>query len=186
VRIQSTSAQDLSDLLSAAESAATIVALVVGGVWAYFKFIKGRVYRPRLQVTIETDTLLLKDQAYLVCSLSLKNIGSSKIMLVQQGSGLRVSSMKGPVKAFSEPDWVHETVHDVFQHHEWIESSEAITHEFLFPVDVSKGVLLLEARLVCKRRRTNLSIYGRRIATLPMQWNEEHGKEADDGDPSRT
>lgn len=179
--MEASSAQDISDLLSAIESGGTVVALIVGGVWAYFKFIKDRVYRPRLDVTIEAGTLPIEDRRQLVCRLSVKNIGTCKVKLLQEGTGLRVSSMSEFPNDFTEPDWAAEKVHEVFKQHEWIESSETIRHELIFPLANPHRPLLIEARLVCKMPRSNITIYGRKIAI--REWEESESKEGDDGRP---
>jgi hypothetical protein len=36
-------AKDVADIIS---SAVTALAVIIGGVWAYFKFARGRTYRP--------------------------------------------------------------------------------------------------------------------------------------------
>lgn len=186
--VQGVSSQEVSDLLSAAESAATIVALAVGGVWAYFKFVKDRVYRPRLDVTIEAGTVLLEDKPHVACRLSVKNIGTSKVRLLQEGTGLRVSSMAGMAQNFIEPDWEAKKVHEVFKEHEWIESSETIRHEVIFQIaSESQLPLLLEARLVCRvRGNNNISIHSRKLATLTKDWEDDDRKEVDHGRPTGT
>ena len=71
--------------LDAADKLVKIAAIVIGGVWAYYKFVKGRFYRPRLEPSVTAETFRSADRDYVVVSTSLKNVGTSKID-IQQGS----------------------------------------------------------------------------------------------------
>jgi hypothetical protein len=76
-------------VLDGANKAVASAAFLVGGIWAYYKFIRGRVYRPRLEPTIAVRAFQ-RTAPYLVASISLKNVGTSKVECKQEGSALRV------------------------------------------------------------------------------------------------
>src|SRR5436190_24290972 len=40
------------DLVSIAKDGTTTLAIVIGGIWTYFNFIRGRIYNPRLEPAI--------------------------------------------------------------------------------------------------------------------------------------
>ena len=69
----------------------TAAALVIGGIWAYFKFVKGRTYRPRLEIHLFGQWRLIDTKHLLQARISVKNIGASIVTLLQKGTGLRVS-----------------------------------------------------------------------------------------------
>ena len=84
-------------------SVATAVAIIVGGWWAYFKFAKGRTYKPRLSVEMAGQwcTFNSERQVFHV-RIRVTNIGASKVTLKRSGTGLRISL---PAKEQSEsPD----------------------------------------------------------------------------------
>ena len=74
---------DIKDSVEIAEKIATIAALVVGGVWAYFNFIKGRIYRPRLHPEVSGMVVVEHEQIYLHITSTITNVGNS----VKQSQG---------------------------------------------------------------------------------------------------
>jgi hypothetical protein len=93
------------------QSIVTASAVIIGGVWAYFKFVRGRTYRPRLAVEAEGQWLKLGDASpprrgimrrtvlhatdvgtdVFHTRVRVTNIGASKVTLKQYGTGLTVS-----------------------------------------------------------------------------------------------
>ena len=72
----------------------TLVGLTAAGVWGYFNFIKSRTYHPRLEMTVSGELRSKGVQQYLVPRVTLKNIGNSKVKLIQSGSGYRIWTTK--------------------------------------------------------------------------------------------
>jgi hypothetical protein len=70
------------------ESITATLALVAGGIFASIKFLKNRTYRPRLDVSIETERVASGERLGLLCQVIVKNIGTSKVSLQQYGTGL--------------------------------------------------------------------------------------------------
>lgn len=174
--------KNLSDLASVIESIVTVLALLVGGSWAYFKFVKERVYRPRFDIALETKRVMLDHQPALWCRLSVKNIGASEIRLLQQGTGLRLSESERPTDDYRPIVWTVRTVLTVFAEHAWIESGETIRHESLVSLpEADARALRLDARLVCEREPRNVSIYG--LAVFPP--DEAPGPQGKEGDDER-
>jgi hypothetical protein len=128
--------EDAKNILEVAQKALTILALLAGGVWGYYKFFKGRVFRIRLEPTISGRVLPLNNSTYLLVTISLKNVGLSKVDLEQEGTGLRLSTHKA-VPRLDDPieaDWSHLTTFPVFREHAWIEPGETITEDRMFVV----------------------------------------------------
>ena len=63
----------------------TTIAVIVGGLWAYFKLIKGRTFRPHVEVGVSAEWLGREGELGLKISVQLKNIGTAKIELLQKG-----------------------------------------------------------------------------------------------------
>jgi hypothetical protein len=54
-------------------------ALIAGGVWAYFKFAKGRTFQDRLTPTVSGKFVSIDGSAFLIVTVQIKNVGLSKI-----------------------------------------------------------------------------------------------------------
>lgn len=182
----------LSDILAA-------LAVVVGGVWVYFKFARGRTFKPRMATALTGQWIAGSDYPHqlLLVRLGLKNIGASKIGILQEGTGLQVwihtdkigsgeeSALKEAETRFGEiPErgtalWSqYERKFSIFDKHDWIEPGEQISDDRLvrFPEEVRGGVVLLRARVVCKRRlRANIVIFARTVVWKDSRVGEVGG-----------
>jgi hypothetical protein len=65
-------------------------ALIAGGVWAYFKFAKGRTFRERLTPTVSGRVVAMDGSVFLVVTTMLHNVGLSRIAFDQEESSLVV------------------------------------------------------------------------------------------------
>ena len=66
------------------------LALIAGGVWAYFKFAKGRTFRDRLIVTVSGRFVSIDGSVFLVVTNLLHNVGLSRIAFSPKVSLLNV------------------------------------------------------------------------------------------------
>jgi hypothetical protein len=66
------------------------LALVAGGVWAYFKFVKGRTFQDRLTPTVTGKFVSINGSVFLIVRTLLENVGLSRIVLDHQLSSLVV------------------------------------------------------------------------------------------------
>ena len=66
------------------------LALIAGGVWAYFKFAKGRTFRDRLTPTVTGRFVSIDGSVFLVVTTQIKNVGLSKITFDHKASWLIV------------------------------------------------------------------------------------------------
>lgn len=144
-------AKDIAGIIS---SGITALAVVIGGAWAYFKFIRGRTYRPRVEMQLAGQWQRVRGKLLLQARITIKNVGSSKLKLRQKGSGLRASMLdpNQPTPPASVR-WVDlEKTYTIFDQHEWIESGETICDVVLLDLGVPETIpVLLEGRLVWPR-----------------------------------
>src|SRR4051812_26459179 len=68
--------KDVGDTVQAFVTAGGIV---VGGVFAYYKFVKDRIYRPRVTLDINAGTVVLGTDVFLKCAVSVHNQGNAKL-----------------------------------------------------------------------------------------------------------
>ena len=78
------------DFAEAFASVTQSLALIAGGVWAYFKFAKGRTFRERLTPTLTGRFVSIDECVFLVITMQFKNVGLSRIALDQETSSLAV------------------------------------------------------------------------------------------------
>jgi hypothetical protein len=158
------------------QSIATTAAIVLGGVWTYFKFIKDRIYRPRAAFSVDgvhhtgpfpSLTLVAK----------VENIGASKITLVHEGMGVRIHEAMASLPPFKEPAWERRKTLPIFEEHNWIESGETIRDELVLGMRGHDDTLIqIEARLVLKRAvRKNIELYSHALVFRGKDKEEEGG-----------
>jgi hypothetical protein len=140
------------ETLSNSEKVVRIAAIVIGGLWTYLKFIRGRIYRPRLKPSVSGRIVIVSGQPYLIVSIGVENVGSSKVEISQKGTGLRLFSPELTPAAAppSQIGWMHLGTFSVFEKHGWIESGECIQDELLISLQQVASAFKLEFRLVAK------------------------------------
>jgi hypothetical protein len=108
------------------------VAIVVGGVAAYFKWFRGRIYRPRLE-TVVGGSLKTGAGQFLLVSVRTKNVGLSEVRIEQEGSAVRIFSSKPPSSSAKAKNvaWERHGTFPIYEEHGWIESNETIEHQRL-------------------------------------------------------
>ncbi|HKG59538.1 MAG TPA: hypothetical protein VKB05_07150 [Pyrinomonadaceae bacterium] len=63
---------------------------LIAGVWAYFKFVKGRTFRERLTPTVNGKFISIDGSVFLVVTIMFHNVGLSRIAFDQKVSSLTV------------------------------------------------------------------------------------------------
>ncbi len=75
------------DLVGIIKDSITAIAVIVSGYWTYFKFIKDRTYRPRLDISLGGRWITVDDRKFFQARTSVKNIGTSVVELLRRGTG---------------------------------------------------------------------------------------------------
>ena len=68
------------DWLGAVADVITVLAVLIGGAFAYFKFAKGRLFRPRLGLNVASEVVNVEGQLGLNISVAIHNAGQSALM----------------------------------------------------------------------------------------------------------
>jgi hypothetical protein len=150
-----------ADLAGGAASAAQVLAIIVGGVWAYFKFLRGRTFAKRAELSVAPSFLNLGKQSALKVAASLKNAGLSKVPLRTQA--VFVYGIYAAPTA-DDPIATREQLvgkpKKIFAAHKWVEAQETITDEILIvlpnsdPSSQPQGLALrVECRVYEERRK---------------------------------
>lgn len=78
------------DFAEAFASLTQTLALIAGGVWAYFKFAKGRTFRDRLNPAVGGKLVSIDGSVFLMVTIRFQNVGLSRIAFDQDVSSLAV------------------------------------------------------------------------------------------------
>jgi len=130
-------------------------AFIIGGVWAYYKYIRGRLFHPRIESFINGELVYVNSLPHLLLKYEIKNIGLSKVELNNESSAIRVMQYRpqkeeDPLKIESV-HWHHIGSFSILEKHSWIESSEIIKEDRLFSIsEILDIVYKAEIRIVGK------------------------------------
>ena len=112
---------NVKNVVDVAGTFVTAAAIIVGGLWAYFKFVKNRTYRPRLEVTMQAQWRVVRDVRLLQARVTVKNIGASSVRLIQHGTGLRINRLGQVPMPEAVVVWSKLRVFPLLVEHQWID-----------------------------------------------------------------
>ena len=133
--------------LETLDTALKCLAVIVGGVWTYLNYVRGRTFRKRLELT-PSGTITERDGTLFFSGQSVaKNVGLGKIPIQQRGTGVTLYALRLVPNPAGEPYTVEDlvTALPLFERHGWIEPGEAIADPFftLLPnIPAAQGTLL--------------------------------------------
>jgi hypothetical protein len=163
----------VSDVADAVQAFATAGGILAGGIFTYYKFIKDRIYRPRLDLKNEYEIVTIDRHEQLLCHLSIHNQGSTKIELVHEGTALVVTPCSVSADPLHTARWSGNdsgTV-NVFAAHDWIESNETIRDDALMslgPEPAYRVEFWLVVGNPAPQRKRNISFLTARVATRKL------------------
>ena len=141
------------------QSLVTTIALIAGGIWAYYKFVSGRINKPRMELDVKCAQHFFDGNIVrLNVKVSLKNLGLSKIAIDQESTALRVN--KATIRSNSETEidgvqeilWNHVGTLSLFCEHQWIEPSEIIHDQKVVECMPNGSVFKIEAIVMTKKQ----------------------------------
>jgi hypothetical protein len=135
----------VKDVLEIAKLVAEILALGVGGLWVWFNYFRGRVHRPRLEPRVVGSLVRAGGNAFIKLTVTVKNVGLSKVELRQEGTGLRVLCLDyaAPTGALE-----HLVTLPILEAHGWIEPGETVEESQIHRLPVADCAVQLELHLV--------------------------------------
>jgi hypothetical protein len=124
---------DVKTATDVASNIVTSVAVLVGGVWAYFKFIKGRTFAHRAELDVSPSLETSADSLYLSVTITLKNTGLSKLPL---NDNMKVTRLFGLTHvangAVSAAKWERVLTVPILDQHAWLEAQETVTDTVVY------------------------------------------------------
>ena len=76
------------DIIEMTKNVLEMLAVTAGGIWAYFKFVKGRTFKESLTPAVSGRFASIDGVNYLIATTQIKNVGLSKIEFDREGSAL--------------------------------------------------------------------------------------------------
>ena len=170
----------LKDLVDVLDTLLTMAAVVIGGLFAYFKFLRQRVFYARLEPSVSVSRYQLPTgREFLNVVATIKNPGLAKVDLDVKRSALRVQGATPPrPKRLDEVRWDQLVTLDVPDRHHWIEAQEEIALSWLVALPSGSGESAYRAEL--RLAGTSSDWYADQI--VPPSRAHQSKREADDAD----
>ncbi|NIA30934.1 MAG: hypothetical protein GWP06_13605 [Actinobacteria bacterium] len=128
--------------------------LILGGIFAYYKFIKGRFYKFRLEPNVSGEVVQKDENKYLIATIHLKNIGISRIPIQNEGTALSLYFSETGFAALDEPyimEWNESIPVSIFEDVEQLESGETIGKKYLISLPrKTPPAIKMELRVVAQ------------------------------------
>jgi hypothetical protein len=147
----------LSGLVTAAgiaQQLTTTAAVLVGGGWAYLKFVRGRVYAPRAELTVTAEMYASPAGRMLVCRVDLANKGLTRLWLQPDGQVVRLHISQPSANSPAVVGEEKVGVVPVFTGHDWLEAQETISEDVRFQLAAGSAEWFrVEAEVRARRPR---------------------------------
>ncbi len=141
-------------LISIIQKIIASAGIIIGAIWAYFNYFRGRINRPRLETNVSGKIIKHNETLLLIATIKIKNVGLSKIDIQQKGSGMRIIGFEkqNEVKNLTKLEGVRIKTVPILTKHSWIEPNETIedVHTYILPNKEYYGINL-DVRLVTKK-----------------------------------
>ena len=126
--------------LEVADTVIKVVAVMVGAAWTWMHYVRGRTFKPRLDLGVTARVFRKGGALYVLSTCTVKNIGLSKCEFKKKGTGCEIMglTLDGPEKI---------ATFGTFPEHGWIEPGEDLQHTSLVPVPEEKEIIAIRVSL---------------------------------------
>lgn len=175
---------DLKTATDVVSNVVTSTAVVVGGIWAYFKFIRGRTFAHRAELNVSSTLVRGARSQFLSVVVSLTNTGLSRLPLNEKMKVIRLFGMvQNSTRYPSTVEWERISTLPILQQHAWLEAQEAVTDVITYelsPVDEARPAYS------AYRVETIVGAPRRKITGKGIQWQSHSVIFPKVGDPTDT
>jgi hypothetical protein len=134
------SAADFDHVTSAISHIIQSVALLVGGTWAFLKFVRGRTFAHRLDVTVQTEFTIVGGIDALLVQTTVKNDGLSVVEPDKDRGSLMLFMLpSSQVTRWREWLYMPNCTERIFDHVDLIEPGETVPTETLLFLPFAKS-----------------------------------------------
>jgi hypothetical protein len=119
-----------------------VLAIVVAGSWAYYKFVRGRTFKPRAEIDVDAGLLEADGDKAISLTVGFRNAGLIYIEFPPGMNATRLVRVWGTdaTSAGTNPYWGDELILvDLFEGHDGCEVGETLTDHVLLPVPTACG-----------------------------------------------
>jgi hypothetical protein len=162
-------------LIADAESALRTGGMFVVLIWAYFRFARGRVFRPRLEMTISGTPTKHLECYHVIVRYTVKNIGLRRVVIAHAGSDVTVEvAHPAAPTAMIPPNWCMQGSHPILKDYRRIEPGDAIAEEIMIILPDTKAIALrlvmrLEGKKLVRLGGNKAVWFAQSAATLPYE-----------------
>jgi hypothetical protein len=155
------------DWISAAENIVQAAAIVVGGIWAYWKFVRGRTFHRRAELDVDASLIVAEPPRVVRARLTMENTGASDIPFRAKVVRVFAFAPGETDPKTREKNWRLIGTTGVFKAHDWIESHETISDDILVQLEPNADSLNAAAlRATCIVLGTRKwKLFGRKSST---------------------
>jgi hypothetical protein len=171
---------DVKTAIEEVNNVVTSAAVVVGGIWAYFKFIRGRTFAHRAELEVTPSLDQSTGTSYLSVAVTLKNTGLSKLPLNANMKAVRLSGIAGDASdGLRRATWQRILTSPTLETHAWLEAQETVTDTVVYSLHVldvegPRAVYQIEAIVGSRRRlitRKGTQWTARAVVFVPIDRN---------------
>jgi hypothetical protein len=140
---------NVGDWIGAVQNIVSVLAIILGAIWAYYKFLRGRTFSHRAELAVTGDLLGNEDKRAIRARVTLKNMGLTKLPL--RTKVVRVDAIYPA--GWDDRKWERLTTVNVLEPHEWVEPQEPIADEVLIPLEGAQDALAFVVQAIVFERR---------------------------------
>jgi len=111
------------------------LAILIGAAWTYFNFFRGRIYKHRLECSVDASIERQTGHSFLRAAVKIRNIGLSRVPIDPKGTALLLYSITAEDQSPSFPSHVQwkepVAAFDLFSGRKWVESSETVAEAIM-------------------------------------------------------
>lgn len=147
---------------------ATFVAILVGGVWTYVRFVRGRAFTPRISLQLVGSLFSAPSGSYLQVTVMAENKGNTAIEIDHSETAV-TAFIENPVR-IRQPKWQDFDAFYVLQGVEFVEPDEDVReqHTISLPSIPSGAIMLrLQVRTRAKWYRRGVSEWETSCIVIP-------------------
>ena len=144
--------------LDAIDKIVKVIAVILGGIWTYLNYVRGRTYKRRLEPKISGKIVpgVGAGALMVIGTAQTKNVGLSKVDIEASGTAVIVADMVPGKSARGVAKIVEASIPGgvlgVFEKHGWLEPGETIDESFAVPLPPrnDRAAVRLRLRIVSR------------------------------------
>jgi hypothetical protein len=151
------------DVAQSIQAIVSSIALLVVGIWAYYRFIRFRTLKPKLEFSFDCHKFITDQNiAMAIVQTKVSNRGNTKVDLRRDGEPTSIlkygligtSDPKRRVSIVSHPSKQLKRIDEMFVTHGWLEPNETIDDTKVLRVPIQDNcVIQLEAEIFGRYKR---------------------------------